>query len=70
MAGKRFYAFGEDIYGTVIKQSVTNMCETWNAVQAGTPMAVNGNDTLALGLARVFFVYSHSIVPGGLEVIS
>ena len=33
-------------------------------------MAVNGNGTLTLGLVRVFFVYSHSMVPGGLEVIS
>ncbi len=33
-------------------------------------MAVNGNGTLTLGLVRVFFVYSHSMVPGGLDVIS
>ena len=37
-------------------------------------MAVNGNDTLTLGLVRVFFIasanHSHSIVPGGLDVMS
>ncbi|MCK4711266.1 MAG: hypothetical protein KAT26_00145 [Marinosulfonomonas sp.] len=44
---KRFYAFGEDILGTMIKQSVTNICEVDFAVQAGTPMAVNDDDTLA-----------------------
>ncbi len=33
-------------------------------------MAVNEDDTLTLGLVRVFYVYSHSIVPGGLDVMS
>ena len=59
----------------MINQSVTIICEFGFAVQAGTPMAVNDDDTLALDLDRVFSYpgrsnHSHSMVPGGLLVIS
>jgi len=61
-------AFGEDIFRTKIKQLVTSLRKFCAAVQAGTPMAVNEDGTLSACRAGCF--HSHSIVPGGFEVMS